>query len=101
MSLLPQGFIRALLFSKSRSSGILDIFTQPKTGEQHMIDKKLLVILACPVTNGPLVEVGEELWCARSGLAYPVEDEIPVLLEERARVLSLDEVESIKKQPLS
>ncbi len=61
-----------------------------------MIDKKLLVILACPVTNGPLIEVGGELWCTRSGLAYPVEDDIPVLLEQRARPLSLEEVESLK-----
>jgi len=30
-----------------------------------MIDKKLLVILACPVSNGPLIEVGDELWCTR------------------------------------
>lgn len=64
-----------------------------------MIDKKLLVILACPVSNGPLIEVGDELWCTRSGLAFPVEDDIPVLLEERARELSLDEVESIKEKP--
>ncbi len=63
-----------------------------------MIDSKLLVILACPVSNGTLVEVGEELWCARSGLAFPVEDQIPVLLEERARTLSLDEVDSIKSK---
>jgi len=63
-----------------------------------MIDKKLLVILACPVSNGPLQAVGDELWSTRSGLAYPVEDDIPVLLEERARALSLDEVESLNKK---
>ena len=58
-----------------------------------MIDKKLLTILVCPVTKAPLEyhEESEELFCKASGLAYPVRDGIPVMLEEEARQLTADE----------
>ena len=58
-----------------------------------MLDKKLLEILVCPVTKAPLEyhEEGQELVCKASGLAYPVRDGIPVMLESEARVLSTDE----------
>ena len=58
-----------------------------------MLDKKLLEILVCPVTKAPLEydEVAQELVCKASGLAYPVRDGIPVMLESEARVLSTDE----------
>ena len=58
-----------------------------------MLDKKLLQILVCPVTMAPLSydETRQELVCKASGLAYPVRDGIPVLLEGEARVLSADE----------
>ena len=39
----------------------------------------------------------QELWCATSGLAYPIRDDIPVMLVDEARELSADEIESIKK----
>ena len=58
-----------------------------------MIDKKLLSILVCPVTKAP-VEYNrekEELVCKASGLAYPVRDGIPVMLESEARQLTADE----------
>lgn len=58
------------------------------------MDKRLLDILVCPVTKGPLewhADV-QELWCRASRLAYPVRDGIPVMLEEQARPLSEDEV---------
>ena len=53
-----------------------------------MLDPKLLNILVCPVSKAPLVydEDKQELLCKASGLAYPVRDGIPVMLEEgRAR----------------
>ena len=55
-----------------------------------MIDEKLLAILVCPVSKAPLVydETNEELLCKASGLAYPVRDGIPVMLEEEARQLT-------------
>jgi uncharacterized protein YbaR (Trm112 family) len=58
-----------------------------------MLDKKLLEILVCPVTKAPLEydEEAQELVCKASGLAYPVRDGIPVMLESEARVLSTDE----------
>ena len=58
-----------------------------------MLDKKLLQILVCPVTKAPLdfYEAAQELVCKASGLAYPVRDGIPVLLEGEARALTADE----------
>lgn len=58
-----------------------------------MIDKKLLSILVCPVTKAPLQYDAEkeELVCKASGLAYPVRDGIPVMLESEARQLTTDE----------
>ena len=58
-----------------------------------VLDKKLLQILVCPVTKAPLDydEARQELVCKASGLAYPVRDGIPVLLEGEARALSADE----------
>lgn len=58
-----------------------------------MIDEKLLSILVCPVSKAPLVyDVDkQELLCKASGLAYPVRDGIPVMLEEEARPLTAEE----------
>ena len=58
-----------------------------------MLDKKLLQILVCPVTQASLDfdETAQELVCKASGLAYPVRDGIPVLLEGEARALTADE----------
>jgi len=58
-----------------------------------MIDKKLLSILVCPVSKGPLEYHSEsgELVCYASGLAYPVRDGIPVMLESEARPLREEE----------
>ena len=57
------------------------------------MDKKLLDILACPVCKGPLVYDREhqELICKADRLAYPIRDDIPVMLEEEARQLAADE----------
>lgn len=58
-----------------------------------MMDKKLLDLLVCPVSKAPLKydEAKQELVCKASGLAYPIRDGIPVMLESEARVLSADE----------
>ncbi|MDF1692054.1 MAG: Trm112 family protein [Zhongshania sp.] len=58
-----------------------------------MIDKKLLEILVCPVSKAPLDydQQRNELVCKASGLAYPIRDGIPVMLESEARVLTTDE----------
>ena len=64
------------------------------------MDKRLLDILVCPVTKGKLVPRGEELWSVQAALAYPVRDGIPVMLENEARALTLDEVERLKSERL-
>lgn len=58
------------------------------------MDSKLLDLLVCPVTKGPLTYRREqqELQSRAARLAYPVRDGIPVLLESEARPLSDDEV---------
>jgi len=58
-----------------------------------MIDKKLLEILVCPVTKGPLIYDKEklELVSKSARLAYPIRDDIPVMLEDEARGLADDE----------
>ena len=58
-----------------------------------MIDEKLLSILVCPVSKAPLEydQDKDELICKASGLAYPVRDDIPVMLESEARQLTADE----------
>ena len=57
------------------------------------MDKKLLDILACPICKGPLIFLKEknELVCKADRLAYPVKDDIPVMLEEEARIIPADE----------
>lgn len=64
-----------------------------------MIDSRLLEILVCPVSRGSLVYRRElnELWCRQSGLAYPVRDGIPVMLEDEARTLTDEERASMTK----
>lgn len=61
-----------------------------------MIDKKLLSLLVCPVSKAPVEyhQDKQELICWASGLAYPVRDGIPVMLEGEARQLSLAEKEA-------
>jgi uncharacterized protein YbaR (Trm112 family) len=57
------------------------------------MDARLLEILVCPVCKGPLDHRKErqELVCKPCKLAYPIRDDIPVMLEEEARQLSPEE----------
>jgi uncharacterized protein YbaR (Trm112 family) len=57
------------------------------------MDPKLLEILVCPVTKGPLTydAVAQELISKSARLAYPIRDGIPVMLEDEARKLSPEE----------
>lgn len=63
------------------------------------MDKKLLDILVCPVTKGALIydKDRQELISTSAGLAYPIRDDIPVMLENEARSLSQEEIEKYKK----
>lgn len=55
----------------------------------NAIDPKLLDILVCPVTKGPLQydATRQELVSQQAGLAFPIHDGIPILLPDEARVL--------------
>lgn len=59
------------------------------------MDAKLLEMLVCPVTKGPLIYDRErkELISRSARLAYPIRDGIPVMLEEEARKLTPEECE--------
>lgn len=61
------------------------------------MDPKLLELLVCPVTKGPLRYDREhqELLSRSARLAYPVRDGIPVLLENEARTLSDEELDDL------
>ena len=59
------------------------------------MDSKLIGLLVCPVTKGPLELSAnkEELISKSAKLAYPIKDGIPIMLEEQARTLSQEECE--------
>jgi uncharacterized protein YbaR (Trm112 family) len=62
------------------------------------MDTKLLELLVCPVTKGPLDVQRDlqELWSRSARLAYPIRSGIPILLENEARTLSDEELEQLK-----
>lgn len=57
------------------------------------MDARLLEILVCPLCKGPLDyrKAQSELVCKACRLAYPIRDDIPVMLEDEARTLAPDE----------
>ncbi|MBV1836594.1 Trm112 family protein [Acetobacter estunensis] len=54
------------------------------------LDPRLLSLLVCPVTKGPLIydREAQELISERAALAFPIRDGIPVMLPEEARALA-------------
>ena len=60
------------------------------------MDKKLLAILACPLCKGKIHfnKKAQELICYADALAFPIRDQIPVMLEGEARSLSTEEKEN-------
>ncbi|MDD1612119.1 MAG: Trm112 family protein [Methylococcaceae bacterium] len=63
------------------------------------MDKKLLEILACPICKSPLIydKTKQELICKPDRLAFPIRDDIPVMLEDEAREVSHEEIEVLIK----
>jgi hypothetical protein len=61
-----------------------------ETRRQAPIDPRLMEVLVCPLTKGPLEYDREasELISRKAGLAYPVRDGIPIMLPEEARKLT-------------
>jgi uncharacterized protein YbaR (Trm112 family) len=64
-------------------------FTMTNTDRPESVDRKLLEILVCPVTKGPLEfdASHQELISRSAKLAYPIRDGIPIMLPEEARKL--------------
>ena len=62
------------------------------------MDEKLLNILVCPVTKGPLQfdQERQEIISATARLAYPIREGIPVMLEDEARPLDEEEYRKYK-----
>ena len=62
------------------------------------MDRKLLDILACPVTKGKLIydKDAQELISKAARLAYPIRQGTPIMLEEEARPLTQEEVEQLQ-----
>ena len=65
------------------------------------IDPRLLEILVCPLTKGPLRydREAQELISEEAGLAYPIRDGIPIMLVDEARQLRDDEGERKRLPP--
>lgn len=61
------------------------------------MEKTLLNILVCPVCKGELIfdKPNKELICKFDRLAYPIRDDIPIMLDNEARVLSLEELDAL------
>jgi uncharacterized protein YbaR (Trm112 family) len=61
------------------------------------VDKKLLDMLVCPVCKGSLryLKPQQELVCKADRLAFPVREDIPVMLEVEARKISLEEYDAL------
>ena len=62
------------------------------------VDRRIIDILVCPITKGNLVQIGDELWSKQAGLAFPINNGIPVMLESEARTLTEEELDSLKKR---
>ncbi|HBY38608.1 MAG: Trm112 family protein [Pseudomonadota bacterium] len=64
-------------------------------------DRKLLDVIACPVCKGKLLFAqhndADALVCRFDRLVYPLKDGIPVLLEEQASSITLEQLEALKK----
>jgi uncharacterized protein YbaR (Trm112 family) len=63
--------------------------TEPQAADSTPVDPRLLEILVCPLTKGPLTydRAANELISGKAGLAYPIRDGIPIMLADEARHL--------------
>jgi hypothetical protein len=70
-----------------------DVPDTPTAAAARAVDPKLLEILVCPLTKGPLRydAARQELISDKAGLAYPIRDGIPIMLVDEARELDTHE----------
>ena len=59
------------------------------------MDKKLLELLVCPLCKGKLLLKQKELICKFDRLAFPIKEDIPVMLEHEARLITLEEKDKL------
>ncbi len=66
--------------------------TEPRSETRHVLDRKLLELLVCPLTKTTLEYDAErqELVSRAAKLAYPIRDGIPIMLPDEARALGDD-----------
>lgn len=64
------------------------------------MDRKLLDMLVCPRCKGALIyqKVAAELICKADRLAYPIRDDIPIMLDDEAREVTDDELAEIERR---
>ncbi len=67
--------------------------TQPRKPDTERVDPKLLELLVCPLTKGPLTydEKAQELISAKARLAYPIKNGVPLMTADAARTLADNE----------
>ena len=94
---LPEAFIERVL-DKLQTAALPE--TKHRCVPGLIMDKKLLTILACPLCKGELVynQQAQELICYPDSLAYPIRDDIPIMLEDEARALTPEEKANRKKK---
>ena len=78
---------------------VVDESPQAKPAAER-VDRRLLELLVCPRTKTSLIydAAAQELISRAAGLAYPIRDGIPVMLEEEARTLSDEELNALGKR---
>lgn len=64
------------------------------------MDRRLLDILVCPLCKARLVyrRREQEFVCTADRLAFPIRDGVPVMLEDEARSISLEEAEALRRE---
>jgi uncharacterized protein YbaR (Trm112 family) len=72
----------------------------PAKASGERVDRRLLELLVCPRTKTSLIydEAAQELISRAAGLAYPIREGIPVMLEEEARTLTHEELSALGKR---
>jgi uncharacterized protein YbaR (Trm112 family) len=62
------------------------------------MDAKLLEILVCPLCKSPLIyrKTEQELICKADRLAFKILDDIPVMLADEARAMTVEEVDQLR-----
>ena len=92
---MPWRFLLNSLQNKASWRPLTRCWPQTRSRRYHQgMDTRLLELLVCPVTKGPLEydRAKQELTSRSARLAYPIRDGIPILLESEARALTDEEL---------